>query len=129
MLYKRNFHVQLPVYVQRDVQYSCKVQDGSTLSSEKVVNVYVVNKIEVGTCPRHVYLNQSWPETAPHYGTVQPCPEGYAGTVYRGCILRDGKNPSWDTPDFSQCTHNKLVRLQKLVSESVSAATCGLNGV
>ncbi|XP_019873401.2 uncharacterized protein LOC109601592 isoform X3 [Aethina tumida] len=100
---------------ERDVQYSCKVQDGSTLSSEKVVNVYVVNKIEVGTCPRHVYLNQSWPETAPHYGTVQPCPEGYAGTVYRGCILRDGKNPSWDTPDFSQCTHNKLVRLQKLL--------------
>ncbi|CAH0555811.1 unnamed protein product [Brassicogethes aeneus] len=98
---------------EKYVQYSCKVQDGSTSSSEMVVDVNVVDKLSVRTCPKHIYLELKWPETAPDTTSIQLCPEGYTGVAYRSCLLRDGKKPAWALPDFSQCTHNQLAVFYK----------------
>ncbi|XP_048520208.1 cadherin EGF LAG seven-pass G-type receptor fmi-1-like [Dendroctonus ponderosae] len=89
--------------VEKDAQYSCLVQDRTT-SSEKSIQIYVLDRKEVHTCSVEISYDLSWPETAPDTDYLQECPRNYNGIISRRCMLNDGKNPKWDIPDFSKCT-------------------------
>ncbi|XP_023311270.1 LOW QUALITY PROTEIN: uncharacterized protein LOC108910229 [Anoplophora glabripennis] len=92
---------------EKDVQYSCLVQDETT-SSEQGVPVYVVDREGVYTCPAEKFLGMFWPETAPDTNSILDCPKGYSGAAKRYCSLRDGRKPAWTLPSFSECTHRDL---------------------
>ncbi|KAJ8964500.1 hypothetical protein NQ314_004788, partial [Rhamnusium bicolor] len=92
---------------EKDVQYSCLVQDETT-SSEQDVPVYVVDREGVYTCPGEIFLEMLWPETAPDTNSILDCPKGYVGVAKRYCSLRDGRRPAWGLPNFSECTHYDL---------------------
>ncbi|KAF7283416.1 hypothetical protein GWI33_000645 [Rhynchophorus ferrugineus] len=93
--------------VEKDVTYSCLVQDSIT-SSEKVIHVHVLDREGVHTCPNETSYDLIWPETAPDTDYVQECPKDFSGTVVRKCLLRDGRIPAWEKPDFSHCTYKTL---------------------
>ncbi|XP_050505456.1 uncharacterized protein LOC114338937 [Diabrotica virgifera virgifera] len=95
---------------EKSVQYSCLVQ-GSKVSSEKVVSVYVVDRKGVYTCPAGLFLEMLWPETAPDTNSILNCPKGYSGLATRYCALKDGRKPAWGLPSFSECTHHELGRI------------------
>lgn len=91
------------LYLQKDVQYSCLVQDRTT-SSEKSIQIYVLDRKGVPTCSEEISYDLSWPETAPDTDYIQECPRNYIGIISRRCMLNDGKNPKWGIPNFSKCT-------------------------
>ncbi|XP_066246025.1 uncharacterized protein [Euwallacea similis] len=93
--------------VEKDVRYSCLVQD-STTSSEKSIQIYVLDREGVHTCPEEVTYDLIWPETAPDTDCIQDCPKDYSGIVSRRCMLSYGRTPKWGIPDFSQCTSKFL---------------------
>ncbi|XP_050305057.1 uncharacterized protein LOC126742453 [Anthonomus grandis grandis] len=92
---------------EKDIRYSCLVQD-STTSTEKNIQVHVLDREGVNTCPKETAYDLSWPETAPDTDYFQDCPKEYSGIVIRRCILTDVKKPTWGIVDFSKCT-NKIL--------------------
>ncbi|KAL1490851.1 hypothetical protein ABEB36_011536 [Hypothenemus hampei] len=90
-------------HAEKDATYSCLVQDVST-SSERSIDVIVIDRAGVHTCPNESSYDVHWPETAPDTDFMQNCPKDYLGTVSRRCMLNDGKHPTWNIPDFSYCT-------------------------
>ncbi|KAJ8918647.1 hypothetical protein NQ315_013153 [Exocentrus adspersus] len=95
---------------ERDVQYSCLVQDETT-SSERGVSIHVVDRKGIFTCPGETFLGMQWPETAPDTDTILDCPKGYSGAAKRNCALRDGRKPAWTLPNFSECSHGDLEKI------------------
>lgn len=109
----------LQIYnVEKDVQYSCLVQ-GDSLHGEKIIDIHVVDREGVRTCPRNFYINLLWPETAPNTYSIQECPKGYMGVAFRSCSLRDERRPVWGMPDYSDCTHSILQNVQYKVIKLV----------
>ncbi|XP_060528944.1 uncharacterized protein LOC132703606 isoform X2 [Cylas formicarius] len=92
---------------EKDVRYSCLVQDGAT-SIERNIYVYVIDDKKVHTCQPEGSYNLLWPETAPNADSILECPENFVGITTRKCILQDGTIPVWGHPDFSQCTHTSI---------------------
>ncbi|XP_056648749.1 uncharacterized protein LOC130453163 [Diorhabda sublineata] len=93
--------------VDKNTEYSCLVQ-GSKVSSEKVVSVYVVDRKGVNTCRMRIQLDMTWPETAADTISIINCPKAYTGFATRYCALKDKNKPAWEMPSFSDCTHHQL---------------------
>ncbi|CAG9764098.1 unnamed protein product [Ceutorhynchus assimilis] len=93
--------------IDKDSQYSCLVQD-STSSSERSIQVYVLDRKGIHTCSQETNYGLVWPETAPDTDFIQECPKYFSGIVSRTCRLSDGKTPTWRVPNFSQCTSKVL---------------------
>lgn len=79
--------------------------------------MFVLDREGVHTCPKDRNYDLEWPETAPDTDYVQDCPKEYTGIVTRKCLLKDGKNPIWGIPDFSQCTSRVLGYIYRKVRE------------
>lgn len=103
------------------MKYSCLVQDDA-VASEVLVEINVVDPSLVRTCSPEMYLNVTWPETAPDTDSLQECPKGYAfpGFVRRSCSLNDGLRPIWRQVDYSHCTSDQLFQISSNVSPFIS---------
>lgn len=110
--------------VEKSVKYSCLVQDDA-ISTEKVVEIHVVDPFLIRTCPENNTLNITWPETAPDTDSLLECPKGYIfpGFVRRSCVLNDGLRPIWLLPDYSRCTSTQLYKI--LVNVSIVGMESG----
>lgn len=87
------------------------VQDGP-ISSEGSVVVNVIDGDERSTCPGETHLSVLWPETAAGTEILQECPNPrYVGIARRRCRVISALNPVWQTPDYSQCTSEKLLEV------------------
>lgn len=83
-----------------------------SMSSERSIIVNVIDTDFMSTCPGETHLNVLWPETAAGTENLQECPNPhYIGIAKRRCKVSSLLKPIWQTPDYSQCTSEKLVEV------------------
>ncbi|XP_039292470.1 uncharacterized protein LOC111052935 isoform X2 [Nilaparvata lugens] len=98
--------------IQKSTKYTCQVQSNAG-SVNASIEVEILNKTAVPWCEADNTNahKMHWTETRVWGVAKVECPPHYRGIVKRMCSLIYTGQATWQTPDFSGCISNKLIRI------------------
>ncbi|KAG8260941.1 hypothetical protein J6590_085670 [Homalodisca vitripennis] len=98
--------------VQKSATYTCHVH-GSVRTVSRSMRLEMLNHSVVPWCPADEtgVGGIQWERAGPGVVAKVECPAHYTGVATRLCLLGEGHQARWQTPDFSDCVSDKITAI------------------
>ncbi|KAG8324665.1 hypothetical protein J6590_086983 [Homalodisca vitripennis] len=97
---------------QKSATYTCHVH-GSVRTVSRSMRLEMLNHSVVPWCPADEtgVGGIQWERAGPGVVAKVECPAHYTGVATRLCLLGEGHQARWQTPDFSDCVSDKITAI------------------